>query len=442
MFLQQRFNYFSPPQFQGTGATLLGTTQKYQIDRTWPIEEIILHIGFNVTTALTLFPLTAQSSDQSDNILQLIQHINLSVNDGKQPRSVVDCSGVGILEYVQQTGLNLDQATMTLVALSGVAAGYVVAGGSNIVGPVPLPVGFYQLTYRISMVHPWIGEPIRSRMYLPVHTYPQDPVLSLTFQSLANICTAGAIGAMFVDVQLIRRVATAASETLLRANPGTNPNGYIDWDLIETPFGIGTGITSEQRFPLPIPGAYMDLLFRQYLGGTNVLRNPVDGSGTGCSTATGQTYSGFGNESRWRLETGLVVMREWRWKHLRAINDFSRPNNTTLVIGSTVAGPLAFLTVQSSSGNIGSISPFAPNGGSVLCNFRNPVSCMLNFLSDGLSGDTGVELGSLLDCNTPANNGLKMEVIGNPANVATNGSMIAIMGRRLFGDLSRWQKFS
>jgi hypothetical protein len=441
MFLQQRFNYFSPPQFQGTGATLLGTTQKYQIDRTWPIEEIVLHVAFNVTTALTLFPLTAQSPDQYDNILQLIQHINLSVNDGKQPRSVVDCSGVAMLEYCQQCGLNLDQATLTLAALSGVSQVYTVAGGTTTLSPVPLPVGFYTLTYRIPMCHPWIGEPVRSRMYLPVHTFPQDPVLSLTFQSLANICSAGVIGAIFIDVELIRRVPTASSESLLRANPGTNPNGYIDWDLIETPFGIGIGIGSEQRFPLPIPGAYMDLLMRQYLGGTNVSRSPIDAGGTGVTTAAG-VMGGFGTEQRWRLETGLVVVREWRWKHLRALNDFSRPCWPTLVIGSTVAGPLAFLTVAASNGNIGGISPFAVNGGSFMTNFRNPSSVMLNFLSDGLSGDTGVEFGSLLDCNTPANNGLKMELIGTPYSAANNGHTLAVMGRRLFGDLSRWQKFS
>jgi hypothetical protein len=34
-----------------------------------------------------------------------------------------------------------------------------------------------------------------------------------------------------------------------------------------------------------------------------------------------------------------------------------------------------------------------------------------------------------------------MEVVGKPASVATCPSILSIMGRRLFGDISRWQKF-
>ena len=384
-----------------------------------------------------LAPLSATTPDMYDNIMSLIQHINISVNDGKQPRSVVDSGGVAMLEYCQQVGLNLDQATLQLSAVSQpqIANMGSTANNTKINPPQALPLGVYQMSYRVPMVHPWISEPLRSRCYLPVHTYPQDPVLTLTFQNAATMYTGGVIGSIFVEIELVRRVPTAASEASLQKTAGSNPNGYIDWDLIETPFTIAPGVGSEQRFPLPIPGAYNDLVFRQYLGGANVSRSPIDGSGIGGSTATG-----FGNESRWRIETGLVVMREWRWKHLRAINDFSRPGwpvAANLILSAGTVNSYSY-----ANGNIGCGS-FANGGGAGnATNFRDPSSTCLNFLNDGLSSDDCVELGSLLDCNTPANNGLKMEIIGTPANVATNGSTLSVMGRRFFGDLSRWQKFS
>jgi hypothetical protein len=66
----------------------------------------------------------------------------------------------------------------------------------------------------------------------------------------------------------------------------------------------------------------------------------------------------------------------------------------------------------------------------------------MDFLTDGQSEDIARELGSVLDCNTPANTGLKMEIVGAPTSVSTNASQLNLMGRRLFGDLSRWQKFA
>jgi hypothetical protein len=301
--------------------------------------------------------------------------------------------------------------------------------------PLTLPVGCYVLTYRVPMCHPWIGEPLRSRFYLPVHLYPQDPVLTLQFAPASVMYSSGVIGFIACEIELIRRVPTAASEAALQASAGTNPSGYIDSDLIETPFAVPLGVGSEQRFPIPIPGQYTELVMRQYLGGTNVNRLPIDATGDGTTVA-----KGFGNEQRWRVETGGSVLREWKWRHLRDMNDFSRPTPQ----GAGMQWNLSSGTVAyyaPSGGFVGNPSPFAVMG-SGFCGFRNPNSTCINFLSDGLTGDPGVELGSLLDCNTPANNGLKMEIIGAPASVTTNGSMLFVLGRRYFGDLSRWQKFS
>ena len=409
MYLPQRFNFFTPSQFQGSASgannsPLLGTTQKWQIDRTWPIEEILLHVNFTVNTGGLTLAATPQTPDAFDNILTLVQHVNLSVNDGVQPRSVIDCNGVSLLEYATLTSLNVDNATQFLIASSQ---------GTS------LAAGNYTLTYRVPMVEPWIGEPLRSRMYLPVHLYPQDPVLTLQFQQATQIYSAGNINMVGVEIQLIRRQPTQQSEAFLAADGKrrglTNPSGYINFDLIETPFSVAPGIGTEQRFPLPIPGEYANLMFRHYLGGTNITRKEIDNGATGTS---------FGNEGRWRLETGSVVQREWRWKQLRQLCELSKPG--TLAIPST-----GTLTTGVVAGKFGSGQGFG---------YANSV--MHNFLTDGLSGDNGTELGSLLDCNAPAASGLKMEIIGTPASVATNASYLYVMGRRYFGNLSGWSAFA
>jgi hypothetical protein len=65
---------------------------------------------------------------------------------------------------------------------------------------------------------------------------------------------------------------------------------------------------------------------------------------------------------------------------------------------------------------------------------------LLDFLRDGISGDPGVELGSLLNCNLSGS--LKKQLVGTCATVATNPSQISILGRRIFGDTSPWQAIS
>lgn len=405
MFLQQRHNFFKPPQFIGSVAgaansPLMGTIQKYPIDRTWPLEEIRLHVDFTVNTGGITLAATPQSNDAFDNIMQIVSKVNLTVNDGKQPRSVIDMTGIGLIEYQLRQGFNLDRGTTFLAASSQGAT---------------LAAGNYTMVLRIPMVDDDISEPLRSRLYLPIHTYPQDPVLSVSFANAATMYSAGNINFIAVTVQLVRRQATAASEAVLRKNPGTNPNGYIDWDLIETPFNVAPGVGSEQRFALPIPGSYLNLLFRHYLGGANISRKEIDNGATG---------SAFGTENRWRLESGLVVVREWNWKHLRAEAEFSD----------------ALISLVPSSGTI---TAGIPAGGVFPAGqgFAYANSAYMNFLTDGVTENIADELGSVLDCNTPANTGLKMEVIGTPTNVATNGSTLAVTGRRLFGDLRRWQIF-
>jgi hypothetical protein len=409
MYLKQKFNKFFPQNFIGTASgannsPLLGTTQKWAIDRTWPIEEVFIAVNFVVNTGGITLVTSPSTPDTFDNITTLLQHVNLSVNDGKQPRSVVDCDGIALLEYATFNGVALDHATLQVIALGQAAT---------------IAAGNYRLVYRLPIVEPWIGEPLRSRMYLPVHLYPQDPVLSLTFQNAANIYSAGNINSVSAEVLLVRRQPTAQSEAVLQKDAQrrglTNPNGYIDFDLIETPFSIAPGIGTEQRFALPIPGSYANLMFRHYLGGATVTRKEIDNGATGTS---------FGNEGRWRIESGLVVDREFRWKDLQTIGEYMQNKVAIIPSSGTVTQ--------------GWIGGGIPSGQG----FRYANSCYLNYLLNTLSGDNATELGSVLDCNTPANSGLKMELVGTPTNVATNASYLKVMGRRYFGNLSGWQVFA
>jgi hypothetical protein len=412
---------FSDTQSAGTNNKLLGTTQKFNLDRLFPIEEILLIVNFVVDSGGLTLVTSPGTNDQYENILQLVSNINLSVNDGTKPRSVVNSSGIALLEYCQRVGFNCDEGTLMLAALQQVTT---------------LPAGKYQMCYRLPMVDPKIGETLRSRMYLPVHKYPQDPTLSVTFQTLANIASAGTMSQLTCEVVLVRREPTAASEALLAQIKTTNPWGYIDFDLIETPFTIPLGVGTEQRFALPIPGLYGNLLFRHYLGGASITRKEIDNGATGTS---------FGNESRWRVESGGVVDREWRWKHLRMMSEMNgcipAMFNASAFVAATSAGSpttqlQALMMVQ---GLFGGSLPF-PTTSASFQNFRYSNTGFIDFLGDGLSGEMINELGSLLDCNNPSTKGLKMEIIGSPTSVATNASSLMVLGRRYFGDLSAFKQ--
>ncbi len=422
MYLIQHQNRFFPGTLNvnstsgSNNSNMLGTSAKWSIDRTWPIEEILLIVNFTVNTGGLTLVASPSTPDQYDNILTLVQHVSLSINDGTKPRLAVDCSGIALLEYCYRKGINLDQGTLNLMALSQTGQ---------------LPAGNYKIVYRMPMVDPGIGEPLRSRMYLPVHRHPQDPVLTVQFQSAANIYSAGNINYVGCEVVLKRREPTAQSEAAIAQVPTTNPWGYIDSDLIETPFAVPLGSGAQVRIALPIPGSYLDLLFRHYLGGSTISRAEIDNGAAGTA---------FGNEGQWFLQSGNVNTRDWAWQDMRIEAEM----NDTM---PAIVFPKLFVAATSAGSpttNLQSVNPFyGQAGGPALTTqgFRPATTCFFDFLSDGLSSDMAKELGSVLDCNFPSTSGLKMEVIGTPASVSTNASYLFLMGRRLFGDLSAWQKF-
>lgn len=378
MMLKQRLQYLSPAALAPGTNTLLGQTVKLQIDRTWPLEEIIVIVDATMAA-------TKMTTLTTDGFLGILRRVNLSVNDGVQPRSVVDFSGIGLLEYANQVGLNLDAATLQCVIAHTSAAGYVASNK-------------FRIVYRIPLVHPIITEPLRTRMLLDIQNHPQDPTLTLDFATATQLCATNPPATVTAEVILVRREMPGTLNASILGN-----GKFIPFDLIETPFSVAVGVAGENRFPIPLPGHYAGLLLRSYKGGATVTRDELSETTTA------------GSESRWRLETGSTVVREFRMKHLQAINQFSQAlNSATQASSPSFLGALAANT-----------------------QYQAPGSVYLDFLTDGLNDAN--ELGSLLDCNLPTTSGLKMELIGSVASVATNASTLYIGGHRYFGDLSKYQ---
>jgi len=375
MVTKQRRHVFNPPQFQGT--SIVGTEQKFAIDRTWPIEEIHLVVSGTVSA-------TAFTGLTTDGMLGVVKKVTLAANDGTQPRNVVDYSGIGLLEYCANAGLNLDAASLEVVKL-------------QLAGTITASVSF-RLTYRIPLVHPMIQEPLRTRMLLPAHNWDQDLNLSIQFASNTEIGSAGSFSALSTEVVLVRRVMPESLNQQILSS-----GGYIPFDLIEQPYSIGVGISGEQRINIPSPGSYLNLNLRSYKGGSTVTRDVIDAVTT------------LGSETKWTLTSGGVTEQEFRFKHIQTANEFSRPinaisNTSSPVIGGAVAANTAF---------------------------RPASSIMLDFMGDGLNDAN--ELGSTLDLNLPQKSGLKMELVGSVSSASTNGHVLFVGGHRLYGDLTRWQ---
>jgi hypothetical protein len=396
----KRKNSFSPPQFAVASAGCLGTTQKYAIERTWPLEEILLHV--DITCGATgPTPRTGSTGQVGlDALLGVIEMVDLSINDGVQPRSIVNFSGIGLLEYVSKVALNLDAATLEAVRLWNLGAAY----ANNLK---------YRMTIRIPLVHPLITEPLRGRCLLPVHTFPQDPILTIKFQSATNMYSAGSISDIQVHVDLIRREMSAAETKQI-----LDSKGFINFDLLEAPNTVGVGVSGKASFDVSTPGYYANLLIRSYLGGATVTRDVLDQTTT------------FASETLWTLETGGTVLRDWRWKQLQDINQQSMPLNGLTIPQSATTG--AWAAPTSAGSPTVAINPSPTIGGYVTSGqgWQASGSYLHDFLTDDFAPVN--ELGSCLDCEFGTKQGLKMQVKGFVASVATNGSSFYIGGHRFY----------
>lgn len=438
-----RFSTFQPSNLNLATNTVMGTTQRVTLDRTWPIEEIVLFVSMTVGATAISFNDFMTGPVGCDGILGVIKRVNLTVNDpiAGRPRTVVDYSGIGLLEYGALVGLNLGRSTLDL-------ARYWQLGQVNPGGMIPAnSVLRYEI--RIPLVHPLAAEPLRTRMLLPVHLYQQDPVLTIDFANNATGTAgsvmgdlgignaSGVLAACNVEIGLVRRSISADVDAQI-----LKTGGYIETDLLELQTSFGAGTSGEQRIPLNLPGFYMNVCNRQYLGGTLYTREVLDQAGTALQASGAGVTSGpaiQGSETRWRLETGGNALRDWKWKHVQYLNDLSRPvNGVSLLNGGIVeSATVGIWTANTSAGAVTQrtdllINPSlgsAPPNTAVRRNYMAPASTMLDFVSDGI--ETFDELGSVLDCFSPSTRGLKMEIIGNIQSVTGNSSVMFTGGHRI-----------
>lgn len=399
MVLEQQTRLYTPAAWSPADvattldATLLGSQQRFEIPRQNPIESIYLILDLKTdTTALGPTPRTGSTGTIGrDNILGIIRKIQLEgVSPDWGAYKIVDFSGIGLTEYNLNAGLNLDTATLDYISKWQVAATPVIAVDTE-----------SRYIIKIPIVYPMVGEPLLTRCLLPCHTWAQSPVLTVDFESASNMYSAGHFVRAKCSIFVVYREMSNDQTALIQSK-----GGFIRGDLLETSFSPGVGASGEQRFTINSPGSYMAINFRHYLGGNGVTtRDDV----SEVTTA--------GAESIFRLETNGNVKRQWRWKNFHAINQYSRPLNALTQSSSpTVNAAIA-------SGTL-----YAP-----------PASVMLDFFSDGQ--EVSNELGSVLDCNTPAKSGLKMEVVGSwkAPGSATLPSVIFYGGHRLWGDLSSFK---
>jgi hypothetical protein len=281
--------------------------------------------------------------------------------------------------------------------------------------------GNYRIVFPIPLVHPGFAEPLRTRCLMPAQMFDTDPVLSIDFASAAEMYGAGSLTAVTSEIFTVRRQMPKTLHDGIVAS-----GGYVLQDLVETQFTIGTGISGTQRWTVPPPGQYTGLLLRHYLGGSTVTRGDI--------SERPESASNFATESRWTLESAGDIKREWRNKHLQTLNEYSQANRGMRI------GP-NFLAATSAGSPTISIDPFPVLGAlppAATIGWRDAASVFLDFFSDGLGAD-GADLGSLLDTNLPNQSGLKVEIVAPVASVATNGSTLAVVGHRLYGDISKFQ---
>lgn len=418
MILAERFSRLKHANLPLNGLTVSANTLAQQtiavpLPRTWPLEEIEI----NVTATMNSAAITDQIVH---GLLGILRKVKLETNDGIKPATPVSVTGPGLLQLVANEGLSLDRST--LGCLGALQQGFLVGSG------------IYRVTYRIPMVHPMITGALRPRMLLPIHLHNEDPILTMEFAAGTEcITTAASWSSVIVEVKLVRREIPAEFAAFIAKNsPDGDPRRwFIQQDIVESVNSVGASQTDQElRVNVPTPAQYASILFYHLQGNANL--TPADIS---ANTTIGQ-------ETEWQLISGEVATRSWRMKDYQIRNDYSRPAFPAAVFNPnipTAASPKQQTSATTINNTTNLFVPSAQFGGALSTgyNVQNPYSIFLDFLSDGIND--AEELGSLLDCNLPARQGLKMEIVGRITTPANQASQANIVGRRFFGDLSRWQ---
>lgn len=244
----------------------LGDTFEHEISREFPIEKIVIRVTGTVGTAMT--------GPLADKLQGILNRATLTVADGARTRTVVDCSGAGLLEYAVQVH-GLDSATKIYLETNA--------------------TGAFEFNYPIHFCLPCAADPLYSATILPVNRYNNNPKLKLKIASVAEMCASGLVltGTLTIQVITFRRQVTVTD--------------WPTWDTELSEF-YNTTFSGAQRanIELPIPGAYTGLLIRGYTS----------------TTARGDVLSATGEA---RLDLLGTTLRRFKLQHLLNENQASIP---------------------------------------------------------------------------------------------------------------------
>ena len=208
----------------------LGAVVTKKIPREFMLESMIIRVSVTVSGVM--------ATANPDAIQNILKKVRLSASDGARTRSIVDCSGPGLLEY----SANIAQNSLTTnTAIGGNSA------------------TTYTIDYPIHFALPNLADPVASNLLLPLNRFNDDPSLELTFGSQADMDTN--VSATFAVSALSARVILNKRFVGLKDWP------TFDAELIESTTSFSTS-AANQEIQLPSPGSYTGLLLRGYTSAT------------------------------------------------------------------------------------------------------------------------------------------------------------------------------
>lgn len=361
MMFEKKQDYILPRE---TNSFLPGTIATFDIPRELPIENMFLRATWSVSayTAPTFL---------ADGPLAHFRRILLNGPDGARNRNVIDCSGIGLIEYAKHITGHIDPITASQVNS---------ARATGVYAPTYAATTDYTINIPMHFALPNLDDPVSSAFLLPVDRYNANPQLQVQFGATTDVFSAGTFTNQTARLSLVinRRIVNR-----------------LNWPIVDGELGelrvdySATG--ANQRFDLPITGYYTGLLLRQYR--TNALRGALD-------VATIGDYSDADNNNAWTLELSGNNIRRFRLADLEMENDFS----------------------EATGGGQGDIL-----AGSFFMDF-------LSDRTGSDSGDAGVALGSCLNANIPLNSGSRLSLIQNVQTYTAGQTRTHVHYHKFYGN--------
>lgn len=205
----------------------LGASVTKKIPREFMLESLIVRVSVTVSGVM--------ATANADAIQNILKRVRLTASDGARTRTIVDCSGAGLLEWQANVAQNsLDTNTSV--------------GGNS--------ATTYQIDYPVNFAPPNMADPIASNLLLPLNRFNDDPSLELQFASQADMDTNAA--------KTFAVSALSARVILNKRFVGLKNWPTFDTELIEATTAFSTD-AANQEVELPSPGSYTGLLLRGYL---------------------------------------------------------------------------------------------------------------------------------------------------------------------------------